>query len=114
MNIMTATARAMYPQHPGWRTDSPETARHAAAKVATKAKTLREQCLELLADRPMAADEAAMALNVSILSIRPRFSELRAMGLIEDSGQRWLGHNGVRLAVWQLAKPKKLTQQEFL
>lgn len=48
------------------------------------------------------ADEVAGMLGQSILSIRPRLSELRALGLIEPSGKR-RGMDGGRPGhVWRL------------
>jgi hypothetical protein len=36
----------------------------------------------------MTADECAHRLGMNILSVRPRFTELKALGLIHDTGLR--------------------------
>jgi len=51
----------------------------------------------------MSADQCAYVLGRSVLSIRPRFSELNAADLIEDSGTRTLNDSGKRAIVWRIA-----------
>jgi predicted ArsR family transcriptional regulator len=99
-----------YPFTPGVKTERPETSRQAASKMESKAATLRERCFRLLQGDSYTADEIAAALGEDRLAIRPRISELVAMGKIEDSGRRHKNESGARAAVWQLAKPKTLRQ----
>ena len=62
---------------------------HAAAKSAGASSTIyRIKVLEALRERgAMTGDELAEALAISILTIRPRLTELSRSGLIEDSGR---------------------------
>jgi hypothetical protein len=48
------------------------------------------------------ADEIAAALNRSILTIRPRVSELNRMGKIADSGVRRKNASGRNAIVWRI------------
>ena len=49
----------------------------------------------------LTSDEVADLMNESILSIRPRVSELRAQGKIESTGQRRKSVNGNGATVWR-------------
>jgi predicted transcriptional regulator len=72
------------------------------AAQSVDAKTLRAKVLEELCNGPGTADELALRLRVDKLSIRPRCSELAALGQIEDSGQRHLNSSNKRAIVWQV------------
>lgn len=88
-----------YPDTPGYR--QTDTSFDAAQSV--DAKTLRDQCMKVLAARPVTADECAAYLGVDKLSIRPRFSELLKKGKIVDSGERRVNiDSGKRAIVWKL------------
>lgn len=90
-----------YPAKPGWK--ARETAQEAATAQEPKAPRLRGLCLDyLLKNGPSAPDEVAEALGIDKLSIRPRFSELAALGKIEDSGQRGYNASGKRCIIWRL------------
>jgi predicted ArsR family transcriptional regulator len=47
------------------------------------------------------ADEIATELGESVLSVRPRVSELRALGEIEETGERRVNESGRRAIVWR-------------
>lgn len=95
-----------YPHQPGYK--ARETAREAAHAVSSKAPIVRQRILALLsAGHELTPDEAAYSLNIPILTVRPRFSELAAQGLIEDSGARRLNSSGKRAIVWRLV-PQRL------
>lgn len=98
-----------YPDAPGTKAGAPETSRIAAARVAADATVLRQKCIDVLARHPdgLTADEVAAALNLSVLSIRPRMSELRQMNRIQDSGQRRKNASGHSAAVWRAYMPVK-------
>lgn len=66
------------------------------------AKTLRGKVVQELAKSPGTADEIADRLRVDKLSIRPRCSELAALGKVEDSGLRRANTSGKKAVVWQL------------
>lgn len=94
-----------YPNSPGFKAPGPSLL--AAKANAGRAETLREQVLETLSGNgPKTADECAALMRESILSIRPRFSELLASGKIEDSKIRRKNVSGHTATVWQVCKPK--------
>lgn len=88
-----------YPTEPGWK--APGTSQEAAATV--DAQTLRSLVLEALRQHgAMTADACAAWLGRSVLSIRPRFSELRAMGRIVNTGRLGTNASGRMAIVWGL------------
>ena len=88
-----------YPQAPGWKAQG--TSRNAARAVRPRAKSLCEQVYELLKDAALTTDEAAASLNKSVLSIRPRFSQLLAQGRIYDTGRTRKNESGLSASVWK-------------
>lgn len=95
-----------YPDHPGFK--ARETARTAAVDMAPKAPRLRELCLETLRSAGcLTADQCAARLGVDKLSIRPRFSELSAIGKIIDTGVRRVNGSGKRAIAWCVAVPRR-------
>lgn len=68
------------------------------------AKTLRARVLTELGKAPGTADEIALRLRIDKLSIRPRCSELAALGKVEDSGVRRKNASGKYAVVWQLCQ----------
>jgi predicted ArsR family transcriptional regulator len=88
-----------YPATPGHK--APGVSADAATAIAPKAMRLRGLCLALLAEGPMTADEAAEKLGELPFSIRPRFSELLALGLIADTGLRRPSSGGSPMTVWR-------------
>lgn len=92
-----------YPQTPG--TKARLTSYEAAQGVKSKAATVRDDVLSLMRSSPynaggLTADQAADILNISILTVRPRFSELSAAGVIKDSGIRDKNRSGRNAVVW--------------
>ena len=89
-----------YPESAGFKTEG--TSRLAAESIKISAKTLREYVLRTLINHPdgMTTDECASFLRESLLSIRPRFSELLNRGMIQDSGRRRSNHSGRFATVW--------------
>lgn len=88
-----------YPAHPGWKVT--ETSRSAAEGIAQRAKSLRDQVLDLLLYHDLTADEAAAKLDKSVLAIRPRVTELSRMNKIHDTGHTRKNSSGVRAIVWR-------------
>jgi len=87
-----------YPQAPGFR--PVDTSRAAALAIRADAKTIRGKVIEVLRGRgPMTADEVAEVLGLSILTVRPRLTELKRMGRIEDTGHRRQNRSGKAAAV---------------
>ena len=90
-----------YPEAPGHKSSG--TSKVAASETKSRAATLRERALEILKLCPagLTADEVAEIMGESILSIRPRISELAALGRVEKSGERRENASGLNAWVWQ-------------
>jgi predicted ArsR family transcriptional regulator len=89
-----------YPAVAGSKADGPSA--EAATKVASSASRLRCAVLtEIIRGRSGTADEIAVNLGRSALAVRPRLSELRAAGLIEDTGHRRKNESGMSASVWR-------------
>lgn len=99
-----------YPAEPGFKRSAPSTSEDAARAIASDAANLRQQVWDLFRfGLKMTADEAAAVVGRSVLSIRPRLSELRAKGLIEDSGLRRVNEpSNKKATVWQAVVPRDL------
>ena len=96
-----------YPQTPGFKTGGTSAA--AAFEVAEDAATLRARCYELIQLRgDHTADEVAAMLDRSVLSIRPRFTELFKQGRIFKSGVRRKNSSGISATVWTIDQQAKL------
>lgn len=94
-----------YPHVPGWK--GTDTSREAAKAIAPSAKTLRGQVLgflkRLAPDEALTADQIAVGMQRSILSIRPRVSELAAAGAIVRGDKRGKNESGMSAATWRAA-----------
>lgn len=88
-----------YPEAPGYK--DPDTSKEAAESMKPSAGILRAKCLEALRSGPATADEIAERLGLSVLSARPRFSELLREGKIEDTGERRVNASGRRAKTWR-------------
>jgi hypothetical protein len=95
----------VYPDAPGFKSSG--TSEQAATAISGTAKTLRDQVLHTIAASPhgLTADEVANKLNKSILSVRPRVSELRRQGEIRQTGGRGKNDSGMTANRWTLAPP---------
>lgn len=92
-----------YPETPGFA--DTDTSRDAAKAVRPKASCVREMVLEALRGRPGTAVQIALRLRLPYESVQPRTSELRAMGLVEDSGKRGPSRDPEKLAIiWRVMK----------
>jgi hypothetical protein len=96
-----AAAQPRYPSTPGHRGGGTSAA--AAESMERAAPVLRQRCLDRLRLGPATADEIAAWLDQSVLSIRPRITELFQMGEIEDTGERRPNASQRRAKVWQVA-----------
>lgn len=89
-----------YPYSPGYK-DS-DTSKLASEEIKEDAETLRMAVYSALkTQKPMTADEMSEYLNRDKLSIRPRFSELKEQGLIEDTGLRRKNISGKKAKVFR-------------
>lgn len=96
---------SIYPSSPGYKEGS--TSREAAEAVKPSAARMRSSALSYLESfypRGFTADEIASHLALSVLSIRPRISELFRLGLIEKTGERRANESGQSAHVWRLRK----------
>lgn len=84
-----------YPDSPGFTNDTTSLA--AAEAIKPTAQSLRNAALAVLSKHARSADEVASDLCQSVLSIRPRITELKRLGLIKETGLRWPNASG-RLA----------------
>ena len=89
-----------YPHQPGAKTGG--TSQDAAESMKVDAPTLRDRCYVVLLRHDLTADEVAERLHESILSIRPRITELNRMGLIEKVLNHTRANTSGRMAnVWR-------------
>ena len=93
-----------YPLQAGFKASSPDTSRESAK--STDAGTLRTAALQALKFGSLTADEVAHKLGMSILSIRPRLSELRKLGAVKDTGIRRKNSSGKNAVVWSASSPQ--------
>ncbi len=97
-NLFHPVSHQSYPESAGWkRTDTSR-----AAAESLDAATVRGEVLRWLRQHGAhTADETAAALEQSVLTVRPRFSELRALGRIVDTGARRVNtSSGKSAIVW--------------
>ncbi|MBM4298302.1 MAG: hypothetical protein FJ143_11240 [Deltaproteobacteria bacterium] len=94
-----------YPETPGSKIGGASA--EAADALIGRAKKARAAILAALIERPMTADEYARTTGESPLFIRPRFSELKAAGRIEPSGQRARNDSGMSATVWRIRHPNQ-------
>lgn len=96
-----------YPNQPGFK--ARETSADAADAAAETAPILRARCLATLErSNGLTADEVAGRMGASILSIRPRISELTRLGKVRDTGERRNNASGKKAIVWAAIQPARL------
>ncbi|MBB5697026.1 hypothetical protein [Sphingomonas yantingensis] len=99
-----------YPVAPG--AQGRDTSRAAADVAGNTSALLRARALAVVErSRGLTADEVAGRLGLSILSIRPRLTELSRLGKVRDSGERRLNASGRRAIVWAHVYPAHLKGQ---
>lgn len=76
-----------YPDTPGFK-GTMDTGRDAAATFAPKLGPRQAEVMSVLARGPATAEQIGAALDRHWYVIRPRISELKAMGLVVDTGRR--------------------------
>ncbi len=92
-----------YPHAPGYTEQT--TSRLAAGAMRETASVLRARVLAEIVAAPdgMTADEVATALQRSVLSIRPRVTELYKQGKIGRTGDRRTNASGMTAHVYRAA-----------
>ena len=79
-----------------------DTSEAAAEDMKSRAPILRERTFEQISNSTgLTADEIAANLGESILSIRPRVSELAKRGLIIKTDRTRRNHSGKAAIVWR-------------
>ena len=103
---MSRISELIYPARAGFKANGPS--EEAAHRVSSGAAKMRAAVLAQIASKPdgATADEAAKDLNLSVLSVRPRVSELNRLGEIEQTGARRKNESGMTATVWQIASEK--------
>ncbi len=98
---------AIFPYAAGFK-GSADTGREAAEAINKKLGRLQRLVQGALKGRGrygLTAEEAAGILNMDRVSVQPRFSELKALGLVKDSGLRRINPSSrKRAVVWVLAE----------
>lgn len=90
--------------HPAARnTDTSRAAARAAVPVAARLRTMVLTAIRNAGPAGLTADEAAEYLGLSILTVRPRVSELGKAGSITDTGSRRPNGSGRKAIVWKCA-----------
>lgn len=91
-----------YPLRPGHKAKTGPSA-EAAASMQRDSATLRSDCLRwIIQHGDSTADECADGLGESVLSIRPRFTEMLRLGEIMDSGERRKNRSNRSATVWRV------------
>jgi hypothetical protein len=91
-----------YPGAPGFKAFGPS--EEAVTRIAPTAAAMRATVLQVYPNtypQGLTADEVATALNLSVLSVRPRVSELRRAGSLTDTGSRRKNQSGMTATVWR-------------
>lgn len=77
---------------------------YEARPMAGKKITVQDQVLSLLSTGArMTCDEIAQSLGLGILTVRPRLTELQALGKVTDTGLRRRLASGKNGIVWRAA-----------
>ena len=88
-----------YPETPGYKRGG--TSKAAADSMNQKAPSLRQQVLDVLFHQDLTADECAAEVGKSVLSIRPRLTELLALGKIAETDLLRFNSSGKKATVWR-------------
>ena len=105
-NDMQIDMNFSYPHNPGYK--SQITSKDAAKKKKQTKKHDQLKVLRALSASPsgLTADEVAGIYGEVFLKYRPRFSELRKLGVIEDTGDRRPSALGNNQIVWRVVNGK--------
>ena len=96
---------SQYPSSAGYKKMG--TSQRAAKEVNRFSKSIKVRALQVLKNKKnygATADEVANLLSISILSVRPRFSELLAQGCIEETDRTRKNESGKQATVWRYLK----------
>jgi sugar/nucleoside kinase (ribokinase family) len=102
-------APAIYPNAPGFKGPRGGTSHEAAETIMPALGYFRKLVLdeyEAIAPWGATSDEIAQRLNLSVLQVRPRVSELGRLGLIIQTAERRENASGMSARVWKAAPAK--------
>ena len=99
---MSRMSELIYPDAPGFKVAGPS--EQAAEAISGTVNKMRAAVLAQFAQYPggATADEVAKDLNLSVLSVRPRVSELKRSGEIKQTGGRRKNESGMTATVWRI------------
>ena len=101
-----------YPGTPGFK-ERGGTSQDAARASREHASRLRPLILRVLADKAMlSTDQTAALLHETVLSVRPRFSELKECGLVKKTDYRVKNASGHTATVWELTEAGRLAAKQ--
>ncbi len=89
-----------YPHGPGWQGTA--TSKEAAEAIAHRLGRLHRVTIAALLDGPKTVDEVTQWAKGWIRTYSARLSELRALGLVEPSGERRPSAAGRPSVVWRV------------
>jgi len=97
------TEPLVYPDAAGFK-EKGGASQEAAARLNPVLKKNQQEALDAFhrAARPVTADELAELMGKTIVSVRPRVSELRRLGKIVSTGERRASSFGQPATVWML------------
>jgi predicted ArsR family transcriptional regulator len=100
---MSQMSELIYPDAPGFKVAGPS--EQAAEAIGGTANKMRAAVLAQIAQHAggATADEIAKELNLSVLRVRPRLSELNRTGKIKQTGARRKNEGGMTGTVWRIA-----------
>ncbi len=78
-----------------------------ADQIGRRVLPIRQAVLATLAGGSATAEQIADRLGEHFMIVRARCSELRAQGLVEDSGDRGNGALGGKVIIWRLTTPQE-------
>jgi len=93
--------KAPYPVSLGFKGDPQGPGAEGARYYADQVKGRRRQVLDALGDQPGTAEEIGERCGLHWYLTRPRLSELKAMGLVIETGARGRGALGGSVSVWR-------------
>jgi len=97
-----------YPLTPGFKGNA-ETGRDGARMFASKCGSRQAEALEALRELGEAsAEQIAEHTSRHWYLVRPRLSELKAQGKVQDTGRRAATGMGGQTTVWRLSTPEEL------
>lgn len=95
----------IYPTAPGFKGERDGPSHQAAQAIAPTVRGLRKKTLDAFKTfGPMTADAAAIRMQRTPFSIRPRVSELHKLGFLEPAPARAKGDSGMTVHVWTLTE----------